>query len=170
MNGDIFKSRLDRAFTLTEVLFSVLVVSIVFTASMSALSIHRIQHAKANQRNIALDFANHYLELVRGLTFEEIGAGAPINRLYDGEGGAPAITIPAGADWVDLDTDDYQVFHPELVWLENQNPQMRVVLTTTQVDGEDHTKHISMELRWDSPLSRGRKLEARMDLVRVKDL
>ena len=159
-----------RAFTLTEVLFAVLIVAIVFTATMSALSIHRVQYAKANQRNIALDFANHYLELVRGMDFTQLQAGAPINSLYDGTGGSPAITIPVSSAWVELDTDDFQQFHPELVWLENHNPELRVVLTVTQENGEAHTKHLSLELRWDSPLARGKRLEARMDIVRVKDL
>ena len=69
-----------------------------------------------------------------------------------------------------METTDYQAFHPELVWLENRNLELRVTLTTTQAGGEDHTKHIQLELRWEPPLGRGDQQTIRLDMVRVKDL
>lgn len=147
----------------------VLILSLLFLANLSAISLCRIESEKEKDHAIVLDFVTHYLEMVRGLPFAEVRAGEPINPLLDGGQGGPRIVIPATTEWISLNTTDYESFHPEIVWLSAKHPEMRVQLVVQQAGGEDHTKWLIMELRWDAPLGRGGKLNARFDLTRYRD-
>ncbi len=159
-----------RAFTLPEVMIAVGILSLLVIANFTAISMNRLQNAKESERSIMVDFGMHYLELVRGMPFDETLKGSPINGLYDGKNGALLITLPTSTNWIFLNDATYQSFHPDLVWLEPRNPQMRVNMTTTQIGGADHTKHIQFELQWDAPLNIGAKQTLRLDMVKVKDL
>jgi len=143
---------------------------ILFLSNLGAISFNRLTTYKEKELAILSDFTLHYMEQIKGLPFNEVVPGHSINTLYDGENGAPNIRIPQIADWQSIDTADYEDFHPELVWLNDRNLEMKINLTVTQVDAEDHTKHLELELRWDAPLGRGYKQSFAMDMVRVKDL
>ena len=160
----------ERGFTLPEIVVAMFLITILFVANFSALSISRMQMAKDKDYGLALDFAMHYLELARGLPFEELKNGQPVNALYNGENGAPHIVIPSSSGWYSLTNDDFLTFHPELTWLVSRNPEMSVNLTTDQVGGEDHIKTLTMQVRWDPSLRGTNDLSIRLDLVRVKDL
>lgn len=158
------------AFTLPEVMIAVAVLAFLAIATFSALIQSRILRAKDHDLGIMQDFAMHYLELVKGLPFEEVNARSPINALFDGTSGSPLIIIPASSNWFSIDTADFQVFHPELVWFTNRAPQMRVVLTTNQVSGVANTKHLELGVHWNAPLNSGGTQSIRLDMIRAKDL
>ena len=158
------------AFTLPEVIIAVAVLAFLAIATFSALIQSQILRTKDHDLGVMQDFAMHYLELVKGLSFDEVKARNPINTLFDGTSGSPLIIIPASANWFSIDTLNFQVFHPELVWFTNRSPQMRIVLTTNQVSGVDNTKHIQLGVRWVAPLNSGGTQSIRLDMVRVKDL
>lgn len=144
---------------------AVAVLGIVFLASFSAISYARLQAAKDRERGVVLDYVGHYLEMVKGMPFAEVSGGMAINALYDGTSGSPNVRIPTTSSWFSLADDDYESFHPELVWLAPRNPLMRVTLTTTKVDGVDHTKQITAEVKWGVPTQ-----SVSMVLIRVKDM
>ena len=157
-------------FTLVEVTMSIALITVLFLANMSALYTSRIQQAKDREQAIITDFMVHYCEMVRGMEFANIRELAPLDHLYDGKQGAPDIRIPANPVWVNIETDDYYTFHPELVWLEGRNLELRVRLQTSTQAGVAHTKHLSLEIRWNAPLNVGGVLSERMDIVRFKDV
>jgi prepilin-type N-terminal cleavage/methylation domain-containing protein len=158
------------AFTLPEVMIAVAVLAFLALATFSTLMQSRILRTKDHDLGVMQDFAMHYLELVKGLPFDGVKARNPINTLFDGTSGSPLIIIPASTNWFSIDTLDFQVFHPELVWFTNRSPQMRIVLTTNQVSGVDNAKHIQLGVRWVAPLNSGGTQSIRLDMVRVKDL
>lgn len=168
--GSWFFRNNTRAFTLPEVMLAVGIVSLLVIANFTAISMNRLQNAKESERSIMVDFGIHYLELVKGLPFEETMQGMPINGLYDGKNSALLIPLPSTENWMSINDPTYQTFHPDLVWLEPRNPKMRVSLTTTQAGGADHTKHIKLELQWDAPMDIGAKQTLRLDMVKEKDL
>ena len=157
-------------FTIVEVVVAMGLVGVFVLAAMSSMALSRVQSAKDKDRGVLLDFAVHYLELVKAKPFDELKAGSALNPLCDGTGGSPNIRIPANAAWFSITDVNYTTFHPELVWLAPRNAEMRVDLITTQVDGLDHTKVLRVEFRWDAPLQQGAKLNARMDMARFADL
>ena len=151
-------------------MFATAIVSLLFLATMSSLYIHRVQTKKYQERAIVLDFATHYMEHMKGLPFSDLRVGSPINPLYDGADGAPNVRIPATADWASLATDDFETFHPELVLLEPRNPEISVEMTTTMSGTKEKVKHVRVLLRWDSPLGKGQRVTAQMDLTRYVDV
>ena len=159
-----------RGFSLIEVLVAMSIVGVLALAGMSAMYFNRIQNYKDKERSLMLDFAMHYLEIVKGQPFSELKTGNAINTLYNGTASSPDIRIPTTTNWFSLLGASYTGFHPELTWLTPRNPEMSVKLTTTQVNAEDHTKLLQIELRWDAPLKQGLKQTARMDMARFKDL
>ena len=138
----IRKDRSGNGFTMPEILVAVSILAILFAVTMASLSFDRVSGYKEKELGILADFGYHYIELMKGLPFEDITPGRPINALYDGSGGSPNISIPLAATWVNLETSEYQAFHPELVWLENRNLEMRITLTAglRQERGGFHAK------------------------------
>jgi prepilin-type N-terminal cleavage/methylation domain-containing protein len=158
-------------FTLVEAVVAMVVVGIIALATLSAMSFAKVQMYRDKERGIVSDFVFHYLELAKGLPFAEVRRGGAIGGLYDGRAGSAAnIRIPTDNSWHALTDTNYLTFHPELVWLQPRNPEMRVQLMTTQTGGVDHTKHLQIDVRWDAPLQNGPRTTVRMDLVRTKDL
>ncbi|HXG48259.1 MAG TPA: type II secretion system protein, partial [Methylomirabilota bacterium] len=168
-NGNGALRACRRAFSLLEMVIALFILGILALAVLSALGLSKVQTFRDKELGIVSDFMVHYLEHVKGMDFADLRKGNPINPLYDGTAGAPNIRIPATFDWFSLNNTNYEDFHPELVWLEARNPQMRVDLTTTQVAGVDHTKQLRVEVRWDAPLGQGQPSVVRLDMVRVKD-
>lgn len=169
-SGEPLEFSASDGFSLPEVMMAVAILSLFVLANFSILSFSRIQTVKDHERGIMLDFASHYLELVKGLPFAEIKNGAPINALYDGASGGALIAIPVSTNWFAIDNLDFHSFHPDLVWLSPRNPQMSVFLETRAIAGAPHDKHIQLLLQWDAPMNLGKKQTLRMDMVRVKDL
>lgn len=166
-------SRVNRragAFTLPEVMFAVAILAIMFLANLSAIFFTRIQLAKDKHQAIALDFALHYMELVRSMPFADLRQNVAVNTLYSGANGGPQIMIPASSAWSSLNATNYRTFHPELTWLINQNPEISVNVTTQLVASVIKTKNVALQLRWDAALNKGSKQTVRMDLVRAADL
>lgn len=162
-------------YTLVEMLFAMGITSIMFFAGMSAITFSKIQLTKDRERAIISDFAVHYLETVRGLTFNNVVGGFPINPIYDGvstteSGKQFAVRIPADFSWQNLNTAAYQTFCPDLQRIQGRNPAMRMSVDTLNASGVPRVKSVRMEIRWDSPLGYGRQNNIRLDMVRVKDI
>ena len=163
-------TRREHGFTLVEAVIATLVVGLVFVASIGALSFSEVQMARDRERGIMLDFGMHLTETLKGLPFDQIAAGVPINTLYNGVNSGSNIRIPANNNWISLSNTNYQNFHPDLVLMGERNPEMRMILVTTPAGGVDWSKQIEIDLRWDPPLGQGTKISARLDTARFKDL
>jgi hypothetical protein len=159
-----------HGFSLVEVTLSVLALSLFMAACFSSILFNRVASMKAKQEAIAMDFLIHYTESIKGLPFSNVVPGQPINPLYDGADGAPNIRIPNDSSWVRLDTDDFKTFHPDLIWVASQNPKMQVNMESVSQGGVPHDVHLNIRMAWDPPLGRNGKLQAQVDLVRIKDL
>jgi prepilin-type N-terminal cleavage/methylation domain-containing protein len=159
-----------QGFTLVEVMISVLILALFMGACFSSILFNRLTSMKAKEEAIAMDFLMHYVENIKALPFNEVSPGRPINSLLDGSDGAPNIRIPANASWVALNTANFENFHPDLVWVHNRNPQLRVVLTSRTASGVPHDVHLNVTMAWDAPLRRGGPLQMQLDLLRTKDL
>ena len=95
-------------FTLVEVLVAMTIVGVLALAGMSAMYFNRIQNYKDRERGVVLDFAMHYLETVKGLSFVDLKTGNAINSLYTGTAGSPNIRIPATTNWFSTPDDCYR--------------------------------------------------------------
>jgi hypothetical protein len=157
-------------FVIWDVLIAMAMTGVLVMAMFGAIQFNKIQMYKDKERALMMDFAVHYLEMVKGMPFAEAVKGAHINQLYSGASGSARIAIPLNSNWSSLNDTNYQSFHPELVWMSSRNPEMSVDLVTTQAGGADHTKHLQVELRWDPPLGLGRRCVARMDMIKTRDL
>ena len=143
-SGKPLEPSAKSGFSLPEVMMAVAILSLFVLANFSILSFSRIQTVKDHERGIMLDFASHYLELVKGLPFAEIKNGTPINALYDGASGGTLVTIPTSTNWFTIDNVNFHSFHPDLVWLSPRIPQMSVFLETRAIAGIPHDKHIQL--------------------------
>lgn len=157
-------------YTLVEAVLTLGVISLFVVVCLSAIVFCRVSAVKAKEQAIAMSFLEHYAELIRAMPFAHVAPGFPINPLFDGVGGAPNLRIPASEDWLSVATEDYLAFHPDLTWLENRDPEFRVLLQVSEVGGEPHTKHVRLEFRWRAPLGRGDRIQQSLDLIRVRDL
>lgn len=153
-------------FTLAEVMIAVGVLSLFMVVCFTSIVQNRALNHKSREEAIAMDFLVHYVESIKGLPFEEVSPGQPIGTLFNGQGGAPNIRIPANGSPVSLTTPDYQTFHPDLIWLANRNPQLRVKMTAQSAS----VLHLLASVEWDAPLGRGGRMHEELDLVRVMDL
>lgn len=154
-----------RATTLIEVVFATLILGAAFLMTLGVLSYTRIEQRKALDRDIMLDFLHHYLEVARAGPYDNIQPGKPINALYDGTrdillpgGGTTRISItfpPSDGAWRTLNTTSFLVFHPDLAWLANRDPQYRVTISTQTVGGFPRARTVRLELRWRPPLGVG---------------
>jgi prepilin-type N-terminal cleavage/methylation domain-containing protein len=159
-----------RAFTLAEVMIASAVIGLSFVACCSAVLFDQVSLRKAKERAIAMDFLIHYAENVKALPFNGLTSGVPINSLYNGADGAPKITIPPDNSWVPVNTSDFLVFHPDLLWFSERNPQMQVALTPHNANGVLHDIEMNVKLSWNAPLQRGGRETAELELFRGKDL
>lgn len=159
----------EAAFSLVENVLAASVVLIVTVANLAAIAFHRSASLKDREAATMADFAVHYVETVKKMPFDQVHAGHAIDGLFDGTGGGPDVRLPADTNWFTLG-GDYEVFHPELVWMAKRGPEMRLMLSTNLVDGEPHSKHMRMELRWAAPSSATKNLGFYLDVIRVKDL
>lgn len=163
------------AYTLVEMVFAIGITSVMFFAGMSAITFSKIQLYKDKERAIISDFAVHYLEMLRGLPFDSMAPGNPINPMFDGvntteSGKKIQVIIPANANWVNLNTDDYQVFCPDLSVMSPRNPKMSLGFTTTSSGGVVRTRQATLSVSWESPLGQGGTNSMRLDLLRVRDI
>jgi hypothetical protein len=157
-------------FTLAEVMVAVGCLAVFVSACFSSILFNRLALMKAKEEAIALDFLIHYAETVKGLPFEQVVPGYPISPLLDGQDGAPNIRIPGDDSWVAVNTPDYEAFHPDLLWVHNRHPTMRVHLATQILNGAPHDTYLNIKLAWDPPLNSSNRLQVQLDLMRNKDL
>lgn len=158
------------AFTLAEVMMAVMVAGIFTAGVLSSIMVNQVVTRKAKEEALMANFLVKYLEHIKALPFDSVLAGQPINSLYNGVSGAPNILIPASTNWVSINTTDYQVFFPDLLWLTNRNPQLKVILTTRSVSGLVHDKEINAHVAWDAPTQKGARTDLQMDLLRTANV
>lgn len=164
-----------QGYTLVEVLFATALTSIMFFAALSAITYSKVQLARDHERAIATDFAVHYIETLRGMKFDDMVPGTPLNPLYDGVGTNEfgkrmTLRIPNSGDWVTMNATNYTAFTPDLAWLIPRNPELSLNLATTTVGGTVRTRQATLLMRWDAPLGRGGKELLRMDMLRLRDI
>jgi prepilin-type N-terminal cleavage/methylation domain-containing protein len=157
-------------FTLVEHMISVAVLALFVSAAFAAILLNRVSAMKSKEEAIAMDFLIHYIETVKGLPFNEVVPGQAINPLLDGTADGPNIRIPADSSWVSLATQDFEAFHPDLLWIQHRNPQMRAILNRQMALGSPHDLHLNVMVAWDAPLRLAGRLQVQLDLVRTKDL
>lgn len=163
------KSKRVAAFTLVEAIISLGVMVLFVAACMSAIVINQVSIRKAREEAAAMDFLTKYVETMKALPFTSVVAGTPINSFWDGVN-APLIAIPANSSWVSINATAYQTFYPDLLWFQNRNPQMQVVLTPNVVGGITHDIEINVKITWDPPISRGDRQQVQVDFLRTKDV
>ncbi len=143
----------------------------VFVAgSMSAIVADQVASRKAKEHAIGMDFLTKYVENIKALPFASVAAGLPINSIYDGVGGAPLVTILTNNTPVSLLSTNFQIFYPDLVWLNNRHPTLQVTLTTNSVAGALHDIEINVKMDWDAPLTKGGRQEVQVDVLRTVDV
>jgi hypothetical protein len=169
-NNGLRTTRGVAASTLMEAVISVALMGVFVAASMSAIVTDQVCSRKAKEQAIAMDFLTKYVENIKALPFTSVAPGLPINSIYNGAGGAPLIIIPANSSWVSLNTTAFQTFYPDLLWLSNRNPMMKVTLTQNNVGGTMHDKEINVKIDWDAPLAAGGRLEVQVDCLRTVDV
>ena len=153
-----------------EALVSTGILGICCAACLEAIVTNQVVDRKAKQQAIAMDFLTKYVENIKALPFTSVAAGLPINSIYNGAGGGPLIAIPANNAWVSLNTTAFLTFYPDLLWLSNLNPMMKVTLTQTSVNGTLHDIEINVRVDWNAPLAKGGELEVEVDLLRTVDV
>ena len=158
------------AFTLVEVMMAAGLMGVFVAACLSAVVTDQVCTRKAKEEAIAMDFLTKYVENIKALPFASVVPGLPINSIYNGTGGSPLITIPTDSSWVPLTNTSFQTFYPDLLWFNNRNPKMQVVLAQNSVAGSLHDMEINVKVDWDAPLSKGGRLEVQVDFLRTLDV
>jgi hypothetical protein len=166
----IQKRSRSRGLTISEVLVACTIVAMLVMAVMASVYHTRIIGSKDAERGIVSGFMQHYAELIKALPFDQVRTNLPLSGLYTGANGSPKITFPDARDWRSLASIDYQTFHPNLLWVTNRNPEIRVSIESSIVGGLTHDKLVTIEVRWDAPFLLGPKQVQRLDLFRVRDL
>ncbi len=164
------KGLATAGFTLAEAILAAGVLAFFIIVCYWSILFSRLGSTKTREQGIMSDFLVHYVEMIKALPFSSVGAGAPINPLFDGTGGAPNITIPASGSRTALNTAPYLTFHPDLLWLTSRNPQLCVTYTTNSLNAVAHDLHLAAQVTWDPPLGLGARQVVQFDLVRTKDL
>ena len=136
---------------------------------LAAIVTNQVCDRKAKEDAIAMDFLTKYVENIKALPFTSVAPGLPINYIYNGAGGAPLIAIPANSTPVSLNTTAFQTFYPDLLWLTNLSPTMKVTLTQTSVAGALHDIEINAQVLWNAPLAKGGQMEVQVDFYRTVD-
>ena len=164
------RRRVTPAFTLLEAVIAITVLALFLMACFSSILMSRSTCVKAADQGVVMDFLQHYGEMIRGLPYTSVAPGMPINPMFNGQSGAPSVTIPPGNSWVSISTADYLAFHPELQALQSRNPQMRVTLTPGNINGSPDGITVRIVVAWDPPLNRGNRLQEELDIVRVRNM
>ena len=164
------RTRGVAAFSLVEATIALGLVGIFFAAGLSAIVTNQVCDRKAKEYAIAMDFLTKYVENIKALPFTSIAPGLPINYIYNGAGGAPLIVIPVNSSPVSLNTTAFQTFYPDLLWLTNLNPTMKVTLTKTSIAGALHDIEINAQVNWNAPLAKGGQLQVQVDFLRTVDV
>ncbi len=157
------------AFSLIEATVASAVMGLFVIVCGTAIVFDQISVRKAKEEALVMDFLTHYAENVKALPFTSIVPGMPINSLYDGSNGAPSLLIPTAGSWVPINTTNYQIFDPDLVWLANRSPVMLVTLNSNSVSGAAELD-VNLRVDWNPPLSTGGQLEVQLDLLRTVSL
>lgn len=157
----------QTGFTVLHVLVVLTLASFLFAAGISTMFSQRIRASAENDLIVARNFMIHYLELIKDQPVDDIEPGAAIFTQTTGTNIVATIHIPTSGIPIHLDSSDFQKFHPDLVWLEDQNPTMSVRLKTLDDAGKPRAKHVTMEVSWDSPLGKGNRQSLIMDILRA---
>jgi len=172
-NDSIRRTRAFRVcggFTLAESMVAVFILSLVTLACFSTITFQPGRRHQSQGTSDCRRFPDALHGISPRLPYNEVATGNPINPLFDGDSGSPDIRIPASGTWLSLNTNDYETFHPDLIWLHNRQPKLRVMLGSERVNGLAHAKHLKISIAWDAPLGLGARLHQDADLIRVQDL
>jgi type II secretory pathway pseudopilin PulG len=164
------KARNIFAFSLVEVTIALGLLGIFTGACLLSIVTNQVCDAKAKEEAIAMNFLTKYVENIKGLPFQFVAAGLPINSIYDGAEGAPLIVIPTNNLPVSLNTTGFQTFYPDLLWLTNLNPMMQITMTPNSSNGILHDIEINAKVMWNSPLGKGGALQVQVDFLRTADV
>jgi len=158
------------AFSLVEAMVALGLLGIFMIVCLSAIVTNQVCDRKAKEEAIAMNFLTKYVENIKALPFTSVAAGLPINSIYNGAGGAPLIAIPTNSSPVALNTAAFQTFYPDLLWVSNLSPTMRVSLTQNSVAGTLHDIEVNVKVDWSADLDRGGQLEVEVDFLRTVDV
>src|SRR5580700_2128074 len=88
------RRRSCRGFSLIEATIATAVMGLFIMICATAIVFDQVSVRKAKEEALVMDFLTHYAENLKALPFTSLVPGFPINSLYDGANGAPALTIP----------------------------------------------------------------------------
>ncbi|MBM3845697.1 MAG: hypothetical protein FJ405_05345 [Verrucomicrobia bacterium] len=162
-------------YSLVELLFATAITVLMFFSGLSAITFSKVHHARDRERAIMSDFAVHYMENLRGLSFDNLVPGMPINPIFDGIRQNEllktlTIRLPQSGVVTSINNTNYYSFCPDLAWLQARNPTLTVTLDNETVSGVVRRRQVTLELAWDAPLGRGARQQMRLDMVRHRDL
>jgi hypothetical protein len=168
------KSSSVAAFTLVEAMIASGVMVLFVAGCLTSIIVSQVSTRKSKEEAIAMDFLTKYAETIKALPFTSLVAGQHINSSYDGltHNGVlfPLINLPASGALVSVNTANYQLFYPDLLWFSNRNPQMVVTMTQNIVGGKLHDIEVNIKIDWDPPLAKGARQEVEVDFLRTKDV
>ncbi|MGP8239389.1 MAG: hypothetical protein ACLQVW_28790 [Limisphaerales bacterium] len=153
-----------------EAMVALGLLGIFMIVCLSAIITNQVCDRKAKEQAIAMNFLTKYVENIKALPFTSVAPGLPINSIYNGAGGAPLIAIPTNSSPVALNTPAFQTFYPDLLWVSNLSPTMRVSLTQNSVAGTLHDIEVNVKVDWNADLGRGGQLEVQVDFLRTVDV
>jgi type II secretory pathway pseudopilin PulG len=165
----------QHAYTLIETMFATAITTIMFFTGLSAITFAKVQHTKDKERAIVTDFVVHYLETVRGLSFDNLVPGMPINPQYDGvapneNSSQVTLRIPVSGANVSLNNANYITFCPGLDVLASRNPNMILTILNEVVGTTVRSRQLTLQVSWDSPLGYGPRQTMRLDTNRLRDI
>jgi hypothetical protein len=164
------KTRAAAAFTLVEAMVALGILGLVSVACLSSIVTNQVCDRKAKEEAIAMDFLSKYVENIKALPFTSVAPGLPVNSIYNGAAGAPLIAIPSNSSPVSLNTTAFQTFYPDLLWMTNLSPTLRVALAQHSVNGALHDIEINAKVDWAAPLGKGGQMEVQLDFLRTVDV
>jgi len=164
-----------RAFTLVEVMIASGIAGIVILAVLGVVTANRIQRQKTFERSIALNIARSYLEYVRNTSYRQLAYGAQLPLSMDD---GVNLTLPGSATtWVDLTADGYRALCPDVAFLANRQPGLRVQIengpayTTANNIVTVRHRHLTVTVRWRAVNSvAGAWSEISLDTVLLAEL
>ena len=165
----------QRGYTLIETMFATAITTIMFFTGLSAITFAKVQHTKDKDRAIISDFVVRYLETLRGLSFDNVVPGMPINPQFDGVAANEnlnqvTLRIPVSGANVSLSNANYIAFCPGLDILASRNPNMTLTTINEVVGTAVRSRQLTLQVSWDAPLGYGPRQTMRLDTTRLRDI
>jgi hypothetical protein len=164
-----------RGYTLIETLFASAITTLMFFTGMSAITFAKVQHTKDKDRAVVSDFAVRYLETLRGVSFDNLVPGMPINPQFDGVATGETskqvtLRIPVNGAVISLTDSNYVAFCPDMDALAGRNPSMMLTTLNEVVGTTVRSRQLTLQVGWDTPLGYGPRQSMRVDTTRLRDI